>query len=194
MSYSELADLELELNDAASAARHYDQAIELLKRMTLPEKDGRDYNQSLLSLTLCSRAKAALEAGDLEIAADRLDDTLLPQELLVQSSDGNAFHRWALACVYVALAELRIKEKRAADAVIYYKKAMYLGWKLHAGDPTRKPYALVLDQSMQVEETLARDRGDAPGADKVHRQRCDLAAPFVLADGEDVRFQRSSCP
>lgn len=186
-SYSEQADLAMELGRTEEAAPLYDRAVALL------EQNDSAYDRSILALALCSRGEAARRAGELPVASSRLGRALEIQGALVEGARGNAFYGWILSRVHVELAALRTAEGALDAASEHQRAAEALGRALHKGDPTNKSYAQSLLQSLVAGEDLARGRGELARAEEARAERCALAAAFVRADGEDVRFQRLAC-
>jgi serine/threonine protein kinase/tetratricopeptide (TPR) repeat protein len=186
-SYSEEADLALALGRPGRAAQLHERAIALIA-----QNDG-DYDRSLQAFTRAQYAHAARLTGNLDGAANQLDRALVLQNALVDVNPGNAFFRWILGGVHLELAALGAARGRLDDAVAHYRTASALGQALHENDPTHKRYALLLCESLEGHEALAR-RHEIPGEDLARfARRCEIARDFARMDGEDSRFQRLLC-
>ncbi|MCK6592124.1 MAG: hypothetical protein L6Q76_31610 [Polyangiaceae bacterium] len=191
-SHMEQGDLDRALGRSDKAARSYDEAITLFKGPTMK---GSNYNQSLLAEALGARAAVARATGELALASDLLDQaiaTMKPHRAAGSTAD--AYYRSILARLYVELAELRYAQKNGPEAARYFKEARDLGQVLVDGDPTRKPYALVLGDALRGLERVADGAGDHEGKAVAVRDRLELASRFVKADGADVRFQNLARP
>ena len=186
VSYTELAELELMLQDLDAAAALYGRA------MAHFEKNKGPYNEALLALTLGSLGEVARKAGDVEAAEIHLRRALgLGRDCF--ESQGNQFFRWVLARVLVESAELQVARGQHEAAEGYYREAQALGRELRQGEPENKRYALVLAHGLRGHEELAQARGDCERADRLRMERCAVVGYFVGKDGADVRFQALAC-
>jgi tetratricopeptide (TPR) repeat protein len=187
---SEQGDLELAMSRPARALSMYESAITLMVELVRMKGEGSDYNWSLLSQTLRASAEAARTIGDpasLEMARDRIEQALQLQEPIARMDPGNTYYAWSLARIYLERAELLSQEGQRDAAVDDYEEALRLGRELHEGDPTRKPYGLVLGESLLGCEKIGLCKEDLAGTKKAQRER--LAQKFLSEDGEDDRFR-----
>jgi tetratricopeptide (TPR) repeat protein len=131
-SYSEQADLELEVGHPEAAAPFYDRAVSLLE-----ENDG-PFDRSVLALALCSRAEAARKAGDRTKAGAMLARAREIQEPLVEASAGNGFFRWTLARIHVELGAFRSAESEFTAALDHHGTAQALARALLHGRSVKR--------------------------------------------------------
>ncbi|XXX77652.1 protein kinase [Sorangium sp. So ce134] len=193
-SYSEQADVELELGDVPAAAALYEKALGLLQQLHEPGDASRRYNLTLLAQTSGTLGETARLSGDLRAAASRIEQARQIQEDLVRAEPGNAFFLWSRGKLDAALAAVRADENRTAEASLLYEQAASTGEALILGDPNHKEYGLLLCKSLRGVEELANGRGDRERAATAHERRCGVAHGFVVRDPEDVRFKRLACP
>jgi tetratricopeptide (TPR) repeat protein len=186
-SYAEQAELALASGRADAAGPLYERAIALL------EQNHSDYDRGELALALCGRGEAAGKAGEQAAAQGYLDLAFSLQMNVVGAASGNAYGRWILARIHVALASLAAAKGDAEDATGHHRAAEELGRALHQGEPSSKPYALVLCESLLGEEAVSRARGDIVRAEELRGERCALADTFARLDEEDVRFGHLVC-
>jgi tetratricopeptide (TPR) repeat protein/tRNA A-37 threonylcarbamoyl transferase component Bud32 len=213
-SYAEQGDLDRALEHFVDAAYHYDEAIKLFKviadenhgysQSLLAEAirrfnsilgDGLEYNQSLLAETLGARAAVARTTGDLGLASDLLNkafDTMKPQRDLGPAAD--AYYRSILARLHVERGELQSAQNKRPEAKRDFEKARALGQALVEGDPTRKPYALVLGDALRGLERAADEAGDHEGKADAVGLRLRLASRFEEIGKDDRRFENLSRP
>lgn len=210
-SHMEQGDLERAFGRFSEAANHYEEAIKRFKYLTdearvydqnLPAKaikrfmaledEEPEYNQSLLAEALAARAAVARIVGNHVLASNLLDQAIAemgPQQSAGSAAD--AYYRSILARLYVELAELRYAHKKGPEAIRYFNDARDLGQELVKGDPTRKPYALVLGNALRG---LERVVDDAEAKADAARQRLELASRFGGASSDDIRFQNLAHP
>jgi eukaryotic-like serine/threonine-protein kinase len=193
-SYSEQADVELELGDAPAAAALYEEAIGLLEQINEPDESGQRYNLALIALASSMRGEALRRSGDLAAAATSLEEARKTEELAVRADTGNAMFCWTLGRIYAALAEVRAEEGKPAEKSSLYDHAAGIGEELMRGDPTRKDYGLLLCESLQGVEAAADERGDVQRAASAYARRCQVARAFAERDPEDARFRHLTCP
>ncbi len=187
---AEQGDLELAMSRPARALPRHESAITLMVELVRMKDEDREYNWSLLSETLRASAKAARTIGDpasLEMARDRIEQALQLQESIARMAPGNTYYSWTLARIYLERAELLFQEGQLDAAVDDYERALRLGRELHEANPTRKPYGLVLGESLLGCEKLSLCKEDPAGTKKAQRER--LAQKFLSEDGEDDRFK-----
>jgi eukaryotic-like serine/threonine-protein kinase len=192
-SYSEQADVELELGHAPAAATLYQRAIVLLGQLDKHDEHDTEYNLALGALTASMQGEAMRRSGELSAAATRIDQARLVEERLVKQNPGNAYFRWILGTIYAALAGVRADEQQPSAALRLYDQALGIADEMNRADPTHKDYALLLCGSLQGVERTAMDRGDGERAAAAHQRRCDAARAFVERDPEDARFKRMAC-
>jgi serine/threonine protein kinase len=196
-SHSELADLELEDDQAETAIARYDGAIRLLESnvqdTSLPKK-ARLYEQSLLAETRASRAKATQATRALDDARRFFAQALSMANSVHQSEPENTYYRWVLARVLVQSADFEAQHGARTTAADSYQRAQALGRELLKGEKPNKRYALVLAQALLGEERLARKRGALTLAAQRHEARCTLMRDFRRQDPDDARFMHPDCP
>ncbi|XXY18474.1 serine/threonine-protein kinase [Sorangium sp. So ce216] len=193
-SYSEQADVELELGHARAAAARYQDAIRSFQEIDEPEGEGERYNRALIALSSSARGEALRRSGDLRAAATTIEQARQSAEEVVQAEPWNAYYHWILGKTQVALAAVRVEERQTAAASRLYEEAASTGEALHLGDPTHKEYGLLLCQSLRGVEALAMSPGGRERAAQAHERRCEITHGFVVRDPEDVRFTRLACP
>jgi tRNA A-37 threonylcarbamoyl transferase component Bud32/tetratricopeptide (TPR) repeat protein len=213
-SHMEQGDLDCAFGRFSEAANHYEEAIKrfqylieetrvynqnllarAIRRFMAPEDEEPEYNQSLLAEALGARAAVARIVGDNALASNLLDQAIAKMEpQRAAGSAADAYYRSIWARLYVERAELHYAQKKVPEAIGYFREARDLGQALVDGDPTRKPYALVLGDALRGLERVAEDAGDHEGKAVAVRDRLKLASRFVKADGADVRFQNLARP
>jgi tetratricopeptide (TPR) repeat protein/tRNA A-37 threonylcarbamoyl transferase component Bud32 len=194
-SYFERGELDRARGRFENAIPYYNRAIDHFRDIDRNNKDDEDggkdgYNLSLLAEALGACAGAARQAGEVPLANSLLREAIDIEKPLAEGELSNAYHRAILARIYIELAELRYQEKNLAEAIEHFNDALEYGRGLVKGDPTRKPYALILGDALYGIERLAGDRRDAIGAVKARNERHELADGFLRLDPDDGRFQR----
>lgn len=194
-SYFERGELDRARGHFKDAIPYYTKAIDKFRDITRKNRDdedgGRDgYNLSLLAEALGACAGAARQAGDLQGANDLLREAMDTERPLAEGELSNAYHRAILARIHIELAGLHFQQKRRDEAEEQFNAAHILGQTLVNGDPTRKPYALILGDALRGLERLASDLGDTASEGKARHDRHELADRFLRLDPDDVRFQR----
>ncbi|ACY14760.1 serine/threonine-protein kinase [Haliangium ochraceum] len=191
-SYAESASLAVAEGQPARAIAWLDRAYALLAQ------NPGAYDHSLQAITLAQRGETHLALGELARAAADLERAFAVQAPVVAADPGNAYFRWTLGRVRLALGALDAARGDSAAAAAHYRAAYQLGRALHQGDREHKRYALLVAESLrgyqQSAPAPAPDAAVAAAADALPvAERCAIAAREVARDPDDQRFQRLLC-
>jgi eukaryotic-like serine/threonine-protein kinase len=176
-SYEEMADLDLAQGHLKDAEARYDEAIKRFETIS----DIDDYNKTLLAEARCARGRTARLLGDRAMAERQLADarSVLPNRLV------DTYGRLVLASIYHEQGALK-EATKPVEALALYQSSSRLGEMLHAEDPTRKPFMLILAASLrgiEATETDPRER------DKAKLQRQTVIGDFERLDPKDPRLR-----